>query len=50
MNPKAPQILNDIVEALKKSNLKAVNENEEGRVNSKKYEDKIIHVIKYSLF
>ena len=42
MNPKAPQILNDIVEALKKSNLKAVTENTEGRVNSKKDEDKII--------
>jgi len=42
MNPKAPEILNDIVEALKKSNLKAVNENTEGRVNSKKDEDKII--------
>lgn len=42
MNTKAPQILNDIVEALKKSNLKAVNENSEGRVNSKKDEDKII--------
>jgi hypothetical protein len=42
MNPSAPQILNDIVEALKKSNLKAVNENSEGRVNSKKDEDKII--------
>jgi hypothetical protein len=42
MNAKAPQILNDIVEALKKSNLKAVNENAEGRVNSKKDEDKII--------
>jgi len=42
MNPAAPKILNDIVEALKKSNLKAVNENAEGRVNSKKDEDKII--------
>lgn len=42
MNPKAPKILNDIVDALKKSNLKAVNENSEGRVNSKKDEDKII--------
>ena len=42
MNSSAPQILNDIVEALKKSNLKAVNENSEGRVNSKKDEDKII--------
>jgi hypothetical protein len=42
MNTKAPTILNDIVEALKKSNLKAVNENTEGRVNSKKDEDKII--------
>ena len=42
MNTKAPQILNDIVEALKKSNLKAVTENTEGRVNSKKDEDKII--------
>jgi hypothetical protein len=42
MNPAAPKILNDIVEALKKSNLKAVNENTEGRVNSKKDEDKII--------
>lgn len=43
MNPQAPKILNDIVEALKKSNLKAVNENAEGRVNSKKDEDKIIN-------
>jgi len=42
MNTKAPQILNDIVEALKKSNLRAVSENSEGRVNSKKDEDKII--------
>jgi len=42
MNPKAPKILNDIVDAIKKSNLKAVNENSEGRVNSKKDEDKII--------
>ena len=42
MNAKAPQILNDIVEALKKSNLRAVSENSEGRVNSKKDEDKII--------
>ena len=42
MNPAAPKILNDIVEALKKANLKAVTENAEGRVNSKKDEDKII--------
>jgi len=42
MNPKAPKILNDIVEALKTSNLKAVTENSEGRVNSKNDEDKII--------
>jgi hypothetical protein len=42
MNPKAPKILNAIAEALKKSNLKAVTENTEGRVNSKKDEDKII--------
>jgi hypothetical protein len=42
MNTKAPKILNDIVEALKKANLKAVNENNEGRVNSKNDEDKII--------
>jgi hypothetical protein len=42
MNSKAPKILNDIVEALKTSNLKAVNENNEGRVNSKKDEDKIV--------
>jgi hypothetical protein len=42
MNPKAPKILNEIVEALKKANLKAVSENNEGRVNSKKDEDKII--------
>jgi hypothetical protein len=42
MNTKAPKILNDIAEALKKSNLKAVNENDEGRVNSKKDEDKIL--------
>lgn len=41
-NPNAPQVLNEIVEALKKSNLRAVNENDEGRVNSKKDEDKII--------
>lgn len=45
-NPKAPQILNEIVEALKKSNLKAVNENSEGRVNSKNDEDKIIAWLK----
>jgi hypothetical protein len=37
-----PQILNDIVACLQRSNLKAVNENSEGRVNSKKDEDKII--------
>jgi hypothetical protein len=43
MNPKAPKILNDIVESLKKSNLKAVSENSEGRVNSKNDEDKIIN-------
>jgi len=42
MNKKAPKILNDIVKALAKSNLRAVNENSEGRVNSKKDEDKII--------
>ena len=42
MNPKAPQILNDIVNALTTSKLKAVTENAEGRVNSKKDEDKII--------
>lgn len=42
MNSRAPAILNDIVEALKKSNLRAVTENTEGRVNSKKDEDKII--------
>ena len=41
-NPKAPAILNEIVTALRTSNLKAVNENTEGRVNSKKDEDKII--------
>lgn len=45
-NPKAPAILNEIVEALKKSNLRAVNENNEGRVNSKKDEDKIIAWLK----
>lgn len=42
MKTKSPAILNDIVETLKRSNLKAVNENNEGRVNSKKDEDKII--------
>ena len=41
-NTKAPAILNEIVTALRTSNLKAVNENTEGRVNSKKDEDKII--------
>jgi hypothetical protein len=46
MNPKAPKILNDIVEALRKSNLKAVTENTEGRVNSKKDEDKIVAWLK----
>lgn len=42
MNSKAPKILNDIVQALSKSNLKAVTEDVEGRVNSKKDENKII--------
>lgn len=46
MNTKAPKILNDIVEALKTSSLKAVTENNEGRVNSKKDEDKIIEWLK----
>lgn len=46
MNPKAPQILNDIVEALKGANLQAVNENDEGRVNSKQDEDNIIAWLK----
>jgi hypothetical protein len=45
-NPKAPQILNDIVEALKGANLQAVNENDEGRVNSKQDEDNIIAWLK----
>lgn len=42
MNIKAPKILNDIVAALKISGLTAVTEDTEGRVNSKKDEDKII--------
>jgi hypothetical protein len=46
MNTKAPQILNDIVEALKGSNLKAITENNEGRVNSKQDEDQIIAWLK----
>lgn len=46
MNSKAPKILNEIVEEIKKSNLKAVNENKEGRVNSKNDEDKIIDWLK----
>jgi len=41
-NPKAPAILNEIVAALKTSNLTAITENNEGRVNSKKDEDQII--------
>lgn len=41
-NPKAPKILNDIVHALRTSNLQAITENNEGRVNSKKDEDQII--------
>ena len=41
-NSKAPAILNEIVNALKNSNLKAITENNEGRVNSKKDEDQII--------
>lgn len=46
MNTQAPQILNDIVEALKGSNLKAIRENNEGRVNSKQDEDQIIAWLK----
>lgn len=42
MNSQAPKILNEIVTAIKGSNLTAVKENTEGRVNSKKDEDKII--------
>jgi len=45
-NPKAPKILNDIVEALKGASLQAVNENDEGRVNSKQDEDNIIAWLK----
>lgn len=41
-----PRILSDIVEALKSSNLKAVKENTEGRINSKKDEDAIIEWLK----
>lgn len=43
MNPAAPQILNDIVEALKGANLTAVTEDDEGRVNSKKDENNVIN-------
>ncbi len=46
MNTRAPQILNDIVAALKGSNLKAIRENNEGRVNSKQDEDQIIAWLK----
>jgi hypothetical protein len=42
MNPKAPKILNDIVTALKTAGLTAVTEDTEGRVNSKKDEDRIV--------
>ena len=42
VNKQAPKILNDIVAALSKSNLKAVTDNNEGRVNSKQDEDQII--------
>ena len=43
MNPAAPQILNDIVEALKGAKLTAVTEDDEGRVNSKKDELNVIN-------
>ena len=42
MNPQAPQILNDIVTALRGANLIAVTEDDEGRVNSKKDENNVI--------
>jgi hypothetical protein len=42
MNPKAPSILNEAVEALKRANLTAVTEDDEGRVNSKKDETNVI--------
>lgn len=42
MNPKAPKILNDAVEALKQAGLTAVTEDDEGRVNSKKDETNVI--------
>lgn len=42
MNPKAPKILNEAVEALKNAGLTAVTEDDEGRVNSKKDETNVI--------
>jgi hypothetical protein len=41
-NPAAPKILNDIVDALKHSTLNSFNEDDEGRVNSKKDEHNIV--------
>jgi hypothetical protein len=46
MNPKAPEILNDIVAALQTAGLTAVTEDNEGRVNSKKDEDRIVTWLK----
>jgi predicted transport protein len=46
MNPKAPKILNDIVTALQTAGLTAVTEDTEGRVNSKKDEDRIVTWLK----
>lgn len=43
MNPKAPQILNDIVTELRGAKLTAVTEDDEGRVNSKKDETNVIN-------
>ena len=45
-NSKAPKILNEIANALRNSNLIAESDNTEGRVNSKKDEDKIIAFLK----
>ena len=42
-NPSAPKILNDIVEALSTANINAVNDDDEGRVNSKKDEANVIN-------
>lgn len=46
MNNKAPDILNEVVEALKTANLTAVKDDDEGRVNSKKDEANVIDWLK----